>query len=406
MVRIAERKRALIRRGNCRSSPPLRSNETALIEFLFFICALVIGHTYVGHPAVVFLLAKLRPRPWRRAPTDASLAVVVSAFNEQKVIGGKIQNLLGQRFDGSYTIVIANDGSTDDTAEIVREFVGSDGVVLFDFPENRGKSAMMNELVPQLDADIVVFSDATSLWQPDTLQRIADSFADDDVGCIGADIEFVQRDLGAVQSGQGAYWKYERFLRRYGAIAGTNVVVSGTCYAMRRNLFVPLPGPIGEDLANPVHVAFAGKRVLFDPEIAVQEESNVAHQSEVRMRRRVALQNIAAAVAYWRFLSPAYGLAAYQLFAHKYLRVTCWIFMLLALILNVLLAGQAAYRVLLAVQLTFYAMGAIGLVRHRSDPTGRLFYVPYYFLIMNMAYAAALASYLRGERKPTWQPER
>lgn len=376
------------------------------MEVLFWLCVAVVVHTYVGHPAVLYGLARWRPKPWRRAANSATVAVVVCAFNEERDLAKKIENLLAQDF-GDFQVVIANDGSTDGTATIARSFEDAhDRVRLFDFAENRGKSAMLNEIIPQLGTDLVVFSDATCLWPPDTLRRLQEQFADDDVGCVGANIFFVERNAGAVESGQRSYWKYETFLRRQGALAGTNVVVSGTCYAMRRDLFATLPEEIAEDLANPVRVAFSGKRVVFDPQVKVEEYANVRHDSEVRMRQRVAIQNIAALFAYGRLINPKYGFAAYQLFAHKYLRGFCWVAMVAAFLLNVGLARSGIYGPLLWAQAGFYLLGLVGLIYHRRQQGGKLLYVPYYFLVMNLSYAVALAQYFAGQRKATWETER
>jgi cellulose synthase/poly-beta-1,6-N-acetylglucosamine synthase-like glycosyltransferase len=220
------------------------------------------------------------------------------------------------------------------------------------------------------------------------------------------DLIFVKQTAGAVERGQGAYWRYESFLRRCGAIVRTNVVVSGTCYAMRKDLFAEVPANIGDDLASPLAVTRAGRRVVFDPTIAVEEVSNVSHEGETRMRRRVALQNVAALPTYWKLLHPKYGFAAYQLFAHKYLRALCWVPMLIALGVSLYLSRQPVYAMASVAQLAFYFLAAVGFWRHRRGEPAGLAYVPYYFSLLNIAYLIAFLQFLAGERRATWEPER
>jgi cellulose synthase/poly-beta-1,6-N-acetylglucosamine synthase-like glycosyltransferase len=347
----------------------------------------------------------VRPRSWRRDAIAPRVAVYVSAFNEEKAIARKLENLLAQEYAGTATIVVANDGSQDRTAEIVRS-ISDPRVRLLDFRRNRGKAAMQNEVVPALPEEIVVFTDSTSQWPPGTLAGIVRHFADPEVGAVSLDIQFLRRLGAAVERGQGAYWRYERFLRTQGALAGTNIVCSGTCYAMRRALFRPIPLDVGEDLANPINVAFAGKRVVFDPDLFVEEESTASVEAETRMRRRVAVRNVTALFRYWRLLHPRHGLAAFQLFVHKYMRCLCWLPMALALLASGMLASHPLFAALFAGQLVFYGVALAALWRERRGRKAGALALPSYFFLMNFAYAIALTDYLRGVRRATWKTER
>jgi biofilm PGA synthesis N-glycosyltransferase PgaC len=240
-----------------------------LAKSLFLFSVFLVAYVYVGHPAVLYVLANLRPRTWQNGDGNLSVAVFVSAFNEEKSIATKIRNLLAQDYQDPFTIVIANDGSKDRTADIVRSF-NEPRIVLYDFQKNRGKAAMQNEIVPTLPQEIVIFSDATSMWSKDAIKNVGRNFLDPDVGCVAVDLSFVSERNGVVEKGQGAYWKYERFLRRYGALVKTNIVASGTTYVIRRSLFTSIRADIGEDLSNPLHIATNGKRVVFAPEIVVR----------------------------------------------------------------------------------------------------------------------------------------
>lgn len=373
----------------------------------FWLSSAFVVYVYVGHPIFLWILSTFFGKPWRRAQNEVSVTVFVPAFNEAANIERKINLLLDQRYDGPYEVVIANDGSSDNTSSIVEKYDLNKTLRFFDFKENRGKAAVQNEVVPKLSSDIVVFTDATAHLPEGAISQIASHFADPMVGAVGVDISFSRGVHAGVAQGQRGYWRYERFLRTHGARFSTNISASGACYAIRRELFKGLPDDVSEDLANPLEVAFSGKRVVFDPDCVVEEVSTSNHDSEMRMRRRVAVRGITALVKYWRYLKPSAGFAAYQLLLHKYCRFFCWAAMIGALVSNLFLAGESAlYASLLAAQVFFYGSAMVGFLLERKGKNSGLFRLPYYFCVLNFVYALAIWDYLRGVRRATWQTER
>jgi cellulose synthase/poly-beta-1,6-N-acetylglucosamine synthase-like glycosyltransferase len=380
--------------------------HSMLVKSLFWLSVCLVAYEYAGHPALLFLLARMRPRKWLQDDVKLSVAVFISAYNEEKGLGAKIRNVLDQDYQGPYTIIVSSDGSIDRTAEIARSF-NDPRIILHDFKANRGKAAMQNEIIPALPNDVVIFSDATSVWPKDAVRNIVRNFADSDVGCVAVDLCFVSENNGVVEKGQGAYWKYERFLRRYGALVRTNIVASGTTYAIRKSLFRPIRSDIGEDLSNPLQIAMTGRRVIFDPEIVVEEKSSSTHASEIRMRKRIAVRNVTGLASYVKFLNPRYGFAAYQLFVHKYLRVFCWAPMLIALFTNYLLRDAVPYSYLFIMQAAVYLLALIGYMSVRMGTrVSRFTYLPYYFALLNFACMMGVIQYVRGVRRPTWTPDR
>jgi len=376
-----------------------------LLEALFLISVAVVVYVYAGHPTLLYAIARLHPNPWSRGEVRLSVVVYISAFNEEKGIAGKLRNLLEQDYPGELLIVVANDGSSDRTADIVRSFADQ-RIVLHDFTKNRGKATMQNEIIPTLTSDLVIFSDATCVWPRDAVSRIVRNFHDPAVGCVAVDLLFVSERNGVVERGQSAYWKYERFLRICGALVWTNIVTSGATYAIRTSLFSPIRPDIGEDLSNPLQIAMSGKRVVFDPAVVVEETSSSTHTSEVKMRSRIATRNVTGLATYVKYLRPKYGFAAYQLLMHKYLRVFCWIPMLLALGSNLLLVDVTPYNYFLAGQVAIYLLAFIGYVNVKTGRTSRVAYIFYYFVLLNYMCMIGFINYSRGIRRPTWTPER
>jgi cellulose synthase/poly-beta-1,6-N-acetylglucosamine synthase-like glycosyltransferase len=376
-----------------------------LVEPLFLLSVVIVLYTYAGHPALLYALARLRPRQWSQGHVRLSVAVYISAFNEEKGIATKVRNLLEQDYPGHFAVIVANDGSTDRTADIVRS-LDDPRIILYDFKQNRGKAAMQNEIVPTLTHDLVIFSDATSVWQKDAITKIARNFHDPEVGCAAVDLLFVSERDGVVEKGQSAYWRYERFLRKYGALVKTNIVASGATYAIRTSLFSPIRSDIGEDLSNPLHIAMMGKRVIFDPDVVVEERSSSTHASEVKMRTRIAIRNVTGLASYGKYLNPKYGFAAYQLLIHKYLRVFCWLPMLVALLANLALRDIPPYNTVLIAHVAVYALALVGYVNVKLGVRSRFTYLFYYFVLLNYTCMIGFINYARGVRRPTWTPER
>ncbi len=377
------------------------------MEAVFWISVVAVIYVYLGHPFVLWLLAKVRPKSWKTGNFSGSVTVYVPAYNEQDAIEKKIHLLLAQETDASVEILVANDGSSDLTAEKVRGFSHEPKVRLFDSLENKGKARLQNEIVPALDSDIVIFTDATAELKPDAIEKITRHFADPSVGAVAVDINFLKMTGGQVESGQRGYWLYERFLRINGARVWTNVSASGACYAIRRELFDGVPDDVSEDFINPFKVAFSGHRVIFDSECVVNEISTATNAEEVRMRKRVALRGITAVARYWRHLDPRNGFAAYQFFVNKLCRFYCWVPMILALVINVGLAVESEfYRILLVPHLTFYALALAGLLAAKSSAIPKVFFYPYFFLLLNFTYVIAFVQFLRGARTAKWETER
>ena len=376
------------------------------LSVLFIVAVLWVVYAFAGHPLALYLLGRLAPRPWKPGSVRPSVSVCVAAYNEATDIARKIDNLLALEYDGELEIVIANDGSSDETARIAADMLGSRGRVI-SAESNLGKTAMQNFVVPQLRGDIVIFSDATSEWPTDLVSRLVRHFADQDVGCVAADVMFRTAGDAGIVEGQSAYWRYERFLRIQGARAWSNIVVSGTCYAIRRELHRPLPPEIAEDLGTPLQIALSGARVVFDPEAIVIESSATTQAEESAMRRRIALQNITAVATYLPRIWSGNRFAMFQFIGHKVFRAGAFLALAVVFATSVLLAANSAlFSLIVLGQVAFYFMAWLASRNADADRIPGWQKIPYYFVLLNTGYARAAVDYVRGSRGATWTTTR
>jgi cellulose synthase/poly-beta-1,6-N-acetylglucosamine synthase-like glycosyltransferase len=302
-------------------------------------------------------------------------------------------------------IIVVSDGSTDGTDEVVKSFADR-GVELLRQGPRGGKAAALNEAVKHARGDIVVFSDANSLFAPDGIRRMVENFADPSVGYVTGSLRLVTGGDSASGGGNNAYLKYENAVRALETQAGSIIGVNGGCDAIRRELYVDIPRELITDFILPLHVLAGGHRVIYDPRVGAREEANKEMSSEFRMRVRVALRALQGLVYMRRLLSPwRYPAAAFSLISHKLLRYGAFTFMPIALVANAVLAARSpTYLALFGAHALVYVLALLGLRKDLPQPLRALTVVPTYFLVSNVAFAVAAMKFFRGQTMATWQP--
>lgn len=378
----------------------------AIAIFWFFVA--VLGYVYMLYPMLVRLLARLRGRPVRRSPAiRPTITVLITAYNEEKNILAKIDNVLALDYPaGSLDVIVLSDASSDRTDELVRAHASS-RVRLLRIEGRRGKTACQNVGVGQARGEIVVFTDATTHIKSDALVAMSESFGDPEIGCVAGLLVYQEKGDNLTAAGGVIYWGYELALRQAESHLGTLVGVSGCLYAVRRSVYRPISPGLISDFVIAMRMREQGLRTILERRALCFEETLDQSGRELAMRVRVALRSINALVGERRFLNPfADPLFAWQLWSHKLLRYASPCCLLAILAASVVLASQPFYRLALLAQLLVLAAGMLGFAFHlRARRTGFLT-KPYYFLLTNLASLIAIVRYVKGERMVTWTPVR
>ena len=209
------------------------------LAVVFGLCLLGVLWAYALYPLTMAALGRWRPRPRARRPVALPVSIVVAAHDEQEMIATKVANVHASDYPSELIeVVVVSDGSTDHTVELARE-AGAD--VVLDLPRV-GKLNALNHAVEHATGDILVFTDADSLLERDTLSALVSNFADERVGGVsGNEVSRARGDERAVARGEGLYWRYEQWIKRQEDRAGCVVSATGRLYAIRRSLFVPRP---------------------------------------------------------------------------------------------------------------------------------------------------------------------
>ena len=372
-------------------------------EFLFWCSTAVIIYPYIGYPALLYLIAKLKPAKAveKHDVTYPPLCLLISAFNEEKVIRKKIENSLSLKYPKErLRILVASDGSTDRTVQIAGDY-GDLGVDLFHLPQRRGKSAVINDVMETINEGVVVFTDANCLFDEDALEKLAEHFSDPRIGCVVGKLRYVERHLSSVGKGEGAYWKHEAKITQLESELKSVLVATGPIFAIRRTLFRELYPEVANDFQLPVEIASQGYGVIHDPDAVAFERSTIFWQEEFQRKVRIVLRGLAGFSVLRRKFR---GFRLWQFVSHKLIRWVMSPFLLLAFISNAaLFPFSLAYASFFACQVLFYLAAINGWRLKRTKKPRSIYYVPFYFTMVNFAAIVAIAKFLVGKRQAVWE---
>ena len=374
----------------------------------FWISVLVLGYTYLGYPVLVWLMSRFAEQPVQLGAIEPTVSIIITAYNEERHLREKLQNTLTLDYPpGKTEIIVASDCSSDTTDEIVREFESS-GVRLLRQPERLGKTAAQNEAVQLAQGEIILFSDATTLYQPDVLGNIVPNFADSSVGCVAGRLIYVDPSESNVGQGAKSYWGYESFLKRHESRACSLIGASGCLYAVRRSAYVPLYNEACSDFIIATKMVEQGLRTVYEPAAVCTEETNSRADKEMRMRVRVIAQTYTDLWRHRSMLNPfKAGFYAVQLVSHKVLRYLVPVLLVTLLAASIALARTSIFfAVIAAAQLLFFLTAALSGVLEHFGVSNRLLSLPRYFVLTNLAALLAFYEFLKGNRYAHWEPIR
>jgi len=389
---------------------------------VFWLSLYIIAVIYVLHPLTLWLISRFIHRPVQRDPAHLpSFTVFIPCYNEAAVLAEKLENVLALDYPAEkLEVLVADDGSSDDTAEIARRFVDR-GVRVEAFHENRGKTTVMNELSPTCRGEIIVYSDGNVMLEPDALHRFAELFADPDVGCVGGYLEQRPPGTGSTGTTYGNSFirRYEDRQKVWESRIWSCIYVQGGHMAIRRELYYPSAPEVSPDTLLTISTVAAGKRTIYDPQVRAWEETQAVAGDEFRRRVRLSLLEMGFFPYLFRVL-PLRGHLLYHLnyFLRKILRQTTPLWFITLLVSGVAaacLGGQGAaaaragffaagatYLWLTVAQGVFYLGALLGYRFH--DRFRGLAALPYYVVSTAAAMAVAWVRFWRGRRAVTWKP--
>jgi cellulose synthase/poly-beta-1,6-N-acetylglucosamine synthase-like glycosyltransferase len=363
----------------------------SVITLLFWTSTALLVYIYAGYPAVLAAARLVARRPVRQSAVQPTVCLFVTANDEEEVIAAKLENSLALDYPHHLLdIVVADDGSVDATTQIAAQFAPRVRVV--QFSPRRGKIAAINDGMRAVTSDVVVFSDANTFLAPDAITSLVRNFGDPAVGGVSGDVTLVGNRADLARS-EDLYYVYERWVQRAESEIGSMIGADGALYAIRRELFVPpAADTILDDMAIPMAVVRAGRRVIFEPAARAYERGSESARQEFSRKSRV----VAGAIQFLRRGDSAIPLDEPQvilsMLSHKGLRWLSPVFATCAFLTSILLASAShGYALAAGAQGVLVAFGFAGCV-----PALRRFgiiSIPHYFCLVQ---AAAIVGFIRG----------
>jgi biofilm PGA synthesis N-glycosyltransferase PgaC len=381
------------------------------LEIAFWLALFLLGYLYAGYPLVAWFRARVFPQPHLRKPIAPAVTVVVVAYNEGEKIAARIQNLRALDYPATQLdVIIASDGSTDDTVARARAHADA-RVTVRAFTCRRGKAAVLNDTVRSARGEIVVLADARQRFEADAVRRLVSNFADPAVGAVSGEL-MLSSGTTATGDGVSFYWRYEKFMRRNESRSDSTVGATGAIYAIRRALFEPIPADtILDDVLIPLRIVGRGYRVLFDATArAVDGPSATARQEFVRKARTIAGTFQLFCRERW-LLNPFRNRLWFETLSHKGLRLAAPLLQAAVLACSVGLRDVPLYELMLVGQCAFYGAAMAGWVlghratspESRAPSYRRLLAVPYAMCLLNWATIVGFIRFIAGRQHATWE---
>ncbi|MBT1686405.1 glycosyltransferase family 2 protein [Dawidia soli] len=377
----------------------------------FWLGILIVGYTYVGYGMIIYILSKLKRRSSPLTiQTDSELPVItllVAAYNEEAFILDKIHNTLALDYPkDKLKLFFVTDGSNDRTPEIIRNFPE---IEVFHSAERRGKIHAVNRVMKHVSTPIVVFCDANTALNREALRLIVRHYQDPTIGGVAGEKRILSKDKdNASGSGEGLYWKYESFLKKKDAEVYSIVGAAGELFSIRTELFEePAENMLIEDFYLSLRIAAKGYRFAYEPDAFASETASASVEEEWKRKVRISAGGFQAMYKLSYLLNPfRYGILTFQYVSHRVLRWTLApLFLPLILVSSIYLAlqGFGFYQMMLVAQVGFYLLAALGYALRDRKIGIKGFFVPYYFVVMNLSVYAGLVRLLRGRQSVVWE---
>lgn len=379
-----------------------------IITFFWAFLILVI-YVYFGYPFLLWLISVVASRKeFQIKGYCPRVSIIVAAFNEVAVIREKIENILASGYPlDKMQIIISSDASDDGTDDIVKEYVVQ-GVLLYRQNQRFGKSQMLNEVVKNVAmGEILIFTDATTLFEKNAISKIVTHFSDENVGAAAARLIFKNFKDNAVSNNHGLYWSYETFLRRKEGNIGVLPFVSGAFYAIRKKFYVTVKDGLPDDSVSPLNVLKNKKKVVFSGEAIGYEKSAETASYEYKIKVRGIVRELASIWDVKMLLNPVqYPLISFILVSHRLLRWSVLFFLVGMYVATICLLDHKLFYLMFWGQNIFYLLALSGIVLGSKNYFSKIVGIPFYFCLLNFSAAVGIIKFIFGARQAVWDPVR
>lgn len=383
------------------------------MQIVFWISLLIIVYTYVGYGLLLFIIIsilrlfrkKKMMNPDYELPT---VTLIVAAYNEEYCIEEKIKNTLELDYPiNKAHFIFITDGSTDGTADIIAKYPS---IQLMHQPGRSGKIVAVHRAMQEVKTEIAVFTDANTLLNKKALINICRHFQDPTVGAVAGEKRVQIDDSGDATAGEGFYWKYESKLKAWDSELFSCVGAAGELFSVKTSLYMPVPvDTLLDDFMISMLIAEKGYRIVYEPDAYATESASANTKEELKRKIRIAAGGIQSFLRLTKLLNPfKYPVLSFQYLSHRILRWTITPFLMvfcfgLNWYIVLALEGDWKFQIVLALQVLFYGFALLGWMMQTRSIKVKLFFIPYYFCMMNYAVFAGIKRYMSSSQTVLWE---
>ncbi|MBD3346292.1 MAG: glycosyltransferase [Chitinivibrionales bacterium] len=378
---------------------------TISATILFWLSLFLLIWAYGGFSFFLSFVSRFVKKPVRDFSFKPAITIFIPAYNEEKVIAEKIDNCLALDYPRDrLEIMVCSDCSSDKTVAIAQSYAGK-GVKVFDYRERSGKTGMINKAVPVAQGEIVVLTDANTMFETDAVSKMISMYSSEKIGAVLGQVKLRVPDLGYGLDKEVVYRSFEAELKYREGLFGTAQGAFGGMYSIRKKLFKPLPPNAysNDDFLTPMKIMSRGYKVLFDKEAVSHEDTAMNVEEEFRRRVRIGAGNFQSFFFLLPMLNPFRGTAFLFYLSHKVLRWFSPMLLILVLTANIFLISEPIYLVLFLFQGAFYATALIGWILSKVKINLPMVSSIYHFSSMNLAVLLGFFKCLRGIKSAVWQ---
>ena len=384
---------------------------TSFIFTITLLSFIIILYVYVGYPLMLKILnISLNVPPHQQ---DESLlpevSLLISCYNEVDVITEKIENSLAIDYQkNKLKIIIISDGSDDGTDEIAKKYATL-GITLIRQEGRLGKTSAINLAMEQVKSEIVVFSDANAMYKPDAVKKLVRNFADSKVGYVVGAALYTDGKTSAAAASEDIYWQYEIKLKMLESKLHSVVGGDGAIYAIRKKLFITLDTKDINDFVNPLQIIAQGYRGVFDHEANCLEETAGDFAKEAKRKQRIVNRSFRGLMKVKEVMNPfKFGFFSFEVISHKLLRWLIPVFITIFALGTLYLSyeGIPAFQTITLIGIIFLWLAQIGFLKSKQTEIAKIFFLPYYFLMVNYYSLIGVITALSGNIQVTWSTHR
>lgn len=384
---------------------------TEQILIIIFIASLIpLLHTNIFYPMHLYIKSKFKKRTMlKESNFTPKVTVIISCFNEEAIIEQVIRNFLATDYKtDNFEIFIGSDGSTDQTNDILKKIASESNLLkIFLFKERRGKSAVLNDLIPLADSEILILSDANSFFTTDAIRNLANCFEDESIGAVSGKLKLLKGSINLGANKEKSYWNFESWLKEMEGAIGKLLGANGGIYAIRKSLFKPIPlqTPVPDDFYISLKILEQNKKVVFEKNAIATEYIAMDLTSEFQRKVRIVSRSISSLLLFKQIVLFKRGFISYQLWSHKIFRWLMPVFLLGLFLTSYLLTEyNIVFSYFFWVQFIFYSLSIFNLIGWIKKIKIPLLGFGSYFVTMNGALIVAFYKILFGNPSNTWQP--